>query len=329
VLGTNCYFRNEWMNKKAALTLLKGWTKIPELLPLHWNTYEPVNKPFKINDLDGCAKSLLPMSEDCVRTSLLLKRRKSPQYWGDIELFRQARHNNVFLGLDKPFTDGDLTLHAFVRAFVKITNPDIAFVADANRCDEDRFEELGGPLSADEIMSDNCLTSPFIPSSSSKGTRYWYVPDMEATYGPHGFLWDIVWYNYFGPPYVDLIGRERLINAGWARVEEFAQGYECYATERIDDPSLFDRREQIRQSLHEFVWTPGCKREEKRAPVFDFSAQLAHAPPPPDDEEEESRTIIFAGLSEEEQQQAIAVLEEQTGKKFDKKTQSLRKRRNQ
>jgi hypothetical protein len=44
---------------------------------------------------------------------------------------------------------------------------------------------------------------------------------------------------------------------------------------RMDDPDDFVKRARIRRTLEEFYWTPGCKREEKRAPVFDFSQQLA------------------------------------------------------
>ncbi len=96
-------------------------------------------------------------------------------------------------------------------------------------------------------------------------------------------------------------------------------------TESIQDPSLGKKREQIREALDEFVWTPGCKREDKRAPVFDFSEQLAKAPPPPAEEPE--RTIVFAGLSEKEKDQAIRALEKQTGKEFDRKKKSLRRRK--
>lgn len=65
---------------------------------------------------------------------------------------------------------------------------------------------------------------------------------------------------------------------GWARVEEIGDGLACYATETMDDPDARTRRRAIANSLDEFVWTPGCKAEDKRIPVFDFAEQFSALP---------------------------------------------------
>jgi hypothetical protein len=136
--------------------------------------------------------------------------------------------------------------------------------------------------------------------------------------GPAGWLWDVVWYNFFGKNYVDLIGKQRLAGAGWEKVQEVGDGLACYATEKIDSSHSRKRRDKIVSSLEEFFWTPGCKREEKRAPIFDFSEQLATLSPEMRvrvSEQSKPNRFIFAGLSEEEKKQAIRKIEDATGRK--------------
>ncbi len=66
--------------------------------------------------------------------------------------------------------------------------------------------------------------------------------------------------------------------AGWKRVEEVGDGLACFATENIDDADSRERRSSIAKAIEEFVWSPGCKPNEKRIPDFDFSEQLAAVP---------------------------------------------------
>jgi hypothetical protein len=73
--------------------------------------------------------------------------------------------------------------------------------------------------------------------------------------------------------YVDAIGRERLSAAGWARIEAIGGGLACYASTKINDPSVRQQRSRIAAQLDEFLWTPGCSPESKRIPTFDFSLQ--------------------------------------------------------
>lgn len=326
MLSAGCCFRNDWMDTPAAINLMEQWCQVPHLTPQHWNTVEPVNRPFDSTNLRECATYLAAANDAALRSSLLLERKKAPRFWGEIALHRQPRHNEVFIGIDTPWPSGETKLAAFIGTSISKTSADFGYITDGREEDIEYFKELDAPYTPEEIRLGVRRSSPFIPEHGKDGvTRYWYAPYVEDMCGPHGHLWDIVWYNYFGPPYVNLIGRDRLTNAGWAHVEGKAGGLECYVTERIDDPSLRERRAAIRDALHEFVWTPGCKREEKRAPVFDFSAQLAQAPKPTDDEA--GPVVVFRGLSKKEQAQAIKALEEQTGKEFDHTSRSLKPKR--
>lgn len=331
MLSAGCYFRNDWMNRSAATSLLELWCKDSDLLPQYWNTYEPVNRSFNPSKLEECASELVATNNN-LGASILLARRKKPRLWGDISLWRRPTHNDVYVGADDLWPSGALKLREFIENWVDATGGDFAYVADAQKEDEDRFVELKGVYTAEEIRVGVRRAPPFIATSHKRfhvagapAKHFSYHPYKEEMYGPAGHLWDIVWYNYFGSPYVDLIGKDRLRSAGWAHVDEMAGGLGCLVTESIEDPTLREKRDRIRNSLHEFVWTPGCKREEKRAPLFNFSAQLAHAPAAAQDGVRP--LIVFGGLSKKEQKQAIKALEEQSGKEFDPVTRSLRPKR--
>ena len=203
--------------------------------------------------------------------------------------------------------------------------PDYGYVANAPTRDQERFSELLRPLTAAELLGDRGASPPFDVALASgranDGLMAWYSPDHFLMLGPHGFVQDIVWFNFFGRPYVDLIGDQRLRSAGWARVEEVGGGLACYATERIDDPNSFDRCGRVRDVRFRVRLDAGLNREDKKAPVFDFSEQIAAAPqtsPPPFPPG--ARLVEFAGFTEEEKQQAIKALEQQTGMVFDPST---------
>jgi hypothetical protein len=183
-------------------------------------------------------------------------------------------HNSIFLSFKKPWKDGSIILSEYCARAVSTESLDFAFVADAQPRDIDYFEELLRPRTAKETLSGQGVTPPFMTEREKAGNlMVWFHPHVSEMSGPHGFLHDVVWYNFFGSPYLDLIGKNRLRSAGWARVQEVGNGLACYATEKIDDPDLFDRRMKIKLALQEFYWTQACNREDKRAPVFDFSDQ--------------------------------------------------------
>jgi hypothetical protein len=142
-----------------------------------------------------------------------------------------------------------------------------------------------------------------------------YLATRRVTlpFGPYGCLPDIHWFNYFGRVYVDAIGRKRLMAAGWDKVEEIGNGLACYATKNINDANSRERRDGIGKTIEEFIWTPGCKPDEKRIVDFDFSEQLAVASAgvaPKDRHFPSSVHFHFAGLSSKEQEAAVRLLED-------------------
>jgi hypothetical protein len=99
----------------------------------------------------------------------------------------------------------------------------------------------------------------------------------------------------------------------------------CYATEKIDDPNARKRRFSIAKAIEEFVWTPGCKPDEKRIPDFDFSEQFTALPTEAGQKANQSPTSVhlhFAGLSTEEREKALSLLE-RGGTSYDPETNEL------
>jgi hypothetical protein len=301
MLSAGCFFRGNWMGRAKARTLVARSCEAPDLCPECWNTYEPVNRRFDPNDLDGCADALTAAPGN-LGASVLFSRKKKPRWGSIISLWKKALHNDFYCGVHDPWPTGAVKLQVLVEQCVRATAADYAYVSDSVKADEDRFAELRRPYTTEELRRGIRRAPPFISGPGIKGVKF--NPIKEKMYGPSGYLWDIVWYNYFGPPYVELIGWDRLRGAGWAIVEELAGGLACFVTRTIDDPCLSEKREGIRRVLGEFVWTPGCKREEKLAPVFDFSAQVAGV----NSKDNKQPIIVTAGLTKEEERKAIKLL---------------------
>jgi len=309
----------------------KLFCTVPELCPEIWDFVEPARRTFEIDDV---VSAIADPKRGAVaeRVAPSFYRKTTPGFYASIHLhngpvFRPCHNSLVFL-FDRSDEHRDVGLPSVVSEALTPDYPDYGYVALAARQDQARFDELSESFTAAELLLRKPIAPPFIiapPSTRRTSEKLaWYHPDPDFMLGPHGFLWDIVWFTYFGRPYVELIGESRLRNAGWARVETIGDGLGCYATEAIDDNDSYERRAEIRHALEEFLWTKGCRREEKRAPVFDFTEQLAAAPVPPTSHYAPgARSIQFAGLSEQEKQQAIRAIEDQTGMMYDEQSGML------
>jgi hypothetical protein len=196
-------------------------------------------------------------------------RKTKPRYLVSIDLRLApvqdgSPHNRIYIDDIKDFwPGGENTLAQYLPRSVLPAFPDYAKVVDSSQEDPNRLNEFRRPLTPQEFLQEMAERNKKPP---------------ELPFGPYGCLEDIYWFNYFGRVYVDFIGRERLMAAGWARVEEIGDGLACYATETLGDSHARERRTCIANALEEFVWSPGCKAEDKRVPVFDFSEQLAALP---------------------------------------------------
>lgn len=81
-------------------------------------------------------------------------------------------------------------------------------------------------------------------------------PDMYVTtHELRHWLPNLPWLAYFGKPYVELFGKEKLANAPVYRVEEIGEGYLLQLTEHIADmetdyPSYRAKEQEVKAYLH-------------------------------------------------------------------------------
>jgi hypothetical protein len=308
MISASCYFRGNYMNVASARSLLTGFCAEPELVPDKWNIFEPINRPFSPDNSNEVVAALAPSSRQ-VRSLVFFAKKRKPSFLLTVDLrlapvqggtphnsihFRGrgawngwtgAKHRGVWNGSEH-------VLASYLPRSVQPRSIDYASIPDW-KDDKDRYKEFNRSYTGKEMvemLSKREITAPF---------------------GPFGCLADVHWFNYFGQVYVEAIGRERLLAAGWELVDEIGEGLACYATKEIDAVNSRERRSAIATAIQEFVWSPGCNRDEKKIPDFDYSEQLAALPAEALDKIKSSAgssRVHFAGLSAEEEEQAKRTL---------------------
>jgi hypothetical protein len=262
VLTASCFFRGNYMTRVAAEGLLRNLSVVPELTPDCWNIFEPINVPFRKDNTSDVVSALTPPPAKAIRSLVFFVRHKAPGFLLTLDLrlgpFQDSTpHNTIKF-------DGcavkEHTLAQYLSRSIFPSYPDYACIPDWEQ-DKERYKEFHRPYTPREFAEMFAKKKP-----------------ITAPFGPYGCLADVHWFNYFGRVYVEAIGKARLTGAGWERVEEMGDGLACYATKNIDDADSRKRRSNIAKAIEEFVWTPGCKPDEKRIPDFDFSEQLAALP---------------------------------------------------
>jgi hypothetical protein len=296
MLTASCFFRGNYMTAEAAESLLGNLCAVPELTPEYWNIFEPINVPFRRDNVLDVISALTPSPSIAIRTLVFFVRRKAHTFLLTIDLslapFQGSTpHNRIIF--DECSTS-EKTLTQYLPTSVLPRFPDYASIPDWEQ-DKERYKEFKRSYGPREFVE--MLSKP---------------RPVTAPFGPYGCLADVQWFNYFGRVYVEAIGKARLLGAGWEHVEEVGDGLACYATKNLDDRDSRERRSRIAKAIEEFVWTPGCKREEKKIPHFDFSEQLSALPSDLAAKANQTPDVThvhFAGLSAEEQEEALRLLE--------------------
>lgn len=296
MISASCYFRGNYMNPASAHSLLDGICAEPELVPDYWNIFEPINRRFSQMKLKDVVAALAPNSVQ-LGTMVFLVRKRDPSFLLTVGLRLgpvqwSTPHNSIHFACGGDWNGGEDVLARFLPRSALPRFPDYASVPDWQQ-DTDRYKEFKRSYTGKELvemLSQRQIAAPF---------------------GPYGCLADVHWFNYFGRVYVEAIGRERLMGAAWERVEEIGEGLACYATGKIDEPNSRERRSRIAKAIQEYVWSPGCKPDEKKIPDFDYSEQLGALPVEVLDRIKSSAgsfRVHCAGLSAEEQDQAKRAL---------------------
>jgi hypothetical protein len=264
-------------------------------VPDYWNIFEPITIPFCQTELTKVIAALVPASPS-IGSGVFLVREGHPRFLLTISLRLAAfqgttPHNTIRFD---ECAASEKTLTHYLPRCVLPAYPDYASIPTWEK-DKDRYKEFDRSYSPKE----------FAEMFTKKQT-------IKAPFGPYGCLADVQWFNYFGRVYVEAIGKARLMGAGWEHVEEIGDGLACYATKSINDANSRERRSSIATAIAEFVWTPGCKPDQKRIPDFDFSEQLAALPDDAAKKANQSSAfsnLHFAGLSDKEQEEAMRLLQ--------------------
>ena len=262
MLSASCYFRGNYMTPVAASNLLVRVCEIPELVPESWNVVEPIDIPFIPEKSQDVIGALAPSSSTDTRRLAFFVRKVWPAFLLTIDLRLgpiqwTTAHNSICFKFDDEWIGGENILARYLPQSVLPNFPDYASVPDWTQ-DSERYSELRRAYKPKEFGNLFAKDKPII-----------------GPFGPYGCLADIQWFNYFGRTFVDAIGKTRLMGAGWERVEDVGDGLACFATANINDTNSRQRRSMIAKAMEEFVWTPGCKRDQKRIIEFYFPAQLA------------------------------------------------------
>ncbi len=252
------------MTSMRAEQLFRNLCAMRELVPEFWNISEPIDQPFDPDNLDPVVLGAMVPWEAArkhyVRTLAFFRRKTTPRYLLAIDLRLApvqgtSAHNRILMHLEEIWPGGKNKLVQYLLSSSLPKFPDYAKIVESSQEDPQRLAELKQTFAPKQLLE-----------SISRRT-------IKAPFGPYGCLEDIYWFNYVGQAYVDFIGADRLLGAGWARVEKVGDGLACYASSTIDAPSAREQRSRIASELQEFVWSPGCKPESKRVPTFDFSEQ--------------------------------------------------------
>jgi hypothetical protein len=265
MLSAACYFRGNYINRGRALRLLRGICAVPELVPEFWNVAEPIDLPFDQENLHDVLVQMAPSRITAPRSLTFFARRVFPSFLMSVDLRLgivqwTTPHNSISLEFNTKWSGGERILAQYLLGSLLPEFPDFASIPEWS-LDRDRYAELSRSYSTREVQ---CLFSK--------------KKAITAPFGPYGCLADVQWFNYFGRIYVEAIGKTRLMRAGWARVEEIGDGLACFATDKLQAADSRERRSAISNCIAEFVWSPGCKRDDKLVPDFDFSEQLAALP---------------------------------------------------
>jgi hypothetical protein len=288
-----------------ASKLLTDLCAVPELIPDWWNVVEPIDIPFKVENLRDVVSALVPSPPQDIRRLGFFVRKRWPGFLMSLDL-RIApvqwttAHNCISLKFHDEWVGGEHTLAQYISRALLPKYADYASVPDWSQ-EPERYAELSRSYTATEF-----------------GDLFRNKKSITTPFGPYGCLADVHWFNYFGRVYVELIGKARLMEAGWARVEEIGEGLACYATQNIDDRNSRERRTSITKAIEEFIWTPGCKPEHKHIVNFDFSEQFAALPSDLTQEANQSPDSVrlhFAGLTAKEQEAALRALDKGGKKK--------------
>lgn len=225
--------------------LLEYESIVSSAKPTHWGLYEPVKK-IDANFLEKLDAELAK-DEFIPELQILNWRIKKPKMKIVDFASRGSFYPARMYSENRPLhTMESLTIHLDGKVeFSELYNY-FKYRLNHNKADYAFIEYMTHQRLMDYLDIDCC-------TYNSKETEepYMYVTTHELRH----WLPNLPWLAYFGKPYVELFGKEKLANAPVYRVEEISEGYLLQLTEHIADmetdyPSYRAKEQEVKAYLH-------------------------------------------------------------------------------
>jgi hypothetical protein len=197
---------------------------LPQAVPQKWGWWEPLDRNFNVQDL----QSLVPGDRPC--ETVYWQRKKRPKVEGSFSVRWCSKSPKVH------------DTHSNISFTVELEQVDqVALVA----CLKDMSVRTKADFALLDMLTDSYKDFAIDSGSAPYGERY-----MVVTHVLRHWLPDVFWATVFGPPYVRLFGKERLLSAPGYIVQELApETVYVQLTERIADVAVSPARIQSRREL--------------------------------------------------------------------------------
>ena len=200
--------------------VLDPWvTRLPQLAPTHLQRGEPV-------------RQALDLANDAVLEGPWIALRRNPRVTAVFWPGTDQRHASLTMSLQAPHA-GALDL---ADCLVRSMDPIFAMAHVLVDSERDAYEDPKRP----DIAFRNLRTREAVA---------WWGFDAEIGHG----LPTLYWRTYFGPPYIGLIGRRRLLESPVHAVRDLGNLIELTLTDRPPSDATWMQWESVRQQAIEHL----------------------------------------------------------------------------
>jgi len=202
---------------------------LPQISPEKWGWWEPLNREFNATDL----RMLVP--ENAVCETVNWRRGKRPKAEGVFGTRWTSKSPKV------------CDTHACIGFTTELGQVEQAALVD--------YLKYASVRSRADLAFLDTLTDPYRAFAVASGSAPFGERFMLVTHVLRHWLPDIFWATVFGPPYVRLFGKERLLTAPASVVEELGpETIYLQLSERVTDvvddwDNIQSRRERIKAHL--------------------------------------------------------------------------------
>ena len=154
-VSAGCLFRGDYMSRQRAEKVIRNlFCTVPDLRPELWDFVEPARRRFDVNDV---VNALAAPEPGALSTKPFFLRKSRPSFCTSV-MFQNGPtsrpcHNRLDIHLESPWEEGEVQLARTVSGVLAPDFPDYGYVASAPTRDQERYNELRGPLTPAEVMA--------------------------------------------------------------------------------------------------------------------------------------------------------------------------------